>query len=112
MKTHILLSVIWFIFFLLFTGLGIFHSAESRKSLPSIQLKFEGPVAGKIDGVSTGIGAIKKFANDLKKYIQELNKSTQKQNLITALGYFAAALTALFSMFIEIKTSKNSLKSG
>ena len=112
MKTHILLSIIWSLFFLLFAGLGIFHSIESHKSLPSVELKFEGPVAGKISGVSTGIGAIKKFANDLKKYIQELNKSTQKQNLITALGYSAAALTALFSMFIEIKNSRKPLKSG
>jgi len=45
---------------------------------------------------------LKDFANDFNKYLENQNKSNRKMNQLVDCDYFLAALTALFSMVVEI----------
>ncbi len=113
MKASHTLAIIWLIFVIIFASFGIYHFIESTKDIPSIKLELKKPVIGSVVGVSTGIGAVKKFAKEMSEYVDNYNKSSKRQNRIAALGYFAAALTALVSMGIELRNAFNSwLKSG
>ena len=64
-------------------------------------------VVGRINGVSTGMAEMREAVN---AYIDDYNNSTRKQNLFAAAGYGLAALTALFSMGMEIKAVLNIFK--
>lgn len=87
---------IWLIFFVIFLGLALFHCFQTKILVPHHQNK--GQVA-KISGISTGH---KEFVDDFNLFVDELNASNKKMNILAAVGYFAAALTALVSFFSVI----------
>ena len=43
---------------------------------------------------------------DFNSYLDTYNKSSRTQNMLAGIGYFAAGLTALFSMFLELRQQK------
>lgn len=79
----------------MFIFLSVFHFCQSTKKIK--KLKNVGDVAS-INGLKIGI---KEFAEQFNDYINNLNKDNKKINIITALGYLAAAFASLFSYFIS-----------
>ena len=49
---------------------------------------------------------LKEFITDINSYIENLNNSNSLQNIIAGFGYVAAALVALFSLFLELQIIK------
>lgn len=50
-----------------------------------------------INGVSTGIV---EFQEGFGDYVDQLNKDNRRANIVTAVGYFITAGTALLSYFL------------
>ena len=105
------LATIWLIFTLMFAILGFTHLRASRTSID----KFEAepveynPPDVKWDGALTNVEVdkpLRKFVQDFNLFIESYNKSASCQNKLAAYGYFLAALTALFSMILEIKSKR------
>jgi len=103
-----MLQLIWLIFALLFFLLAFYHWRESKKSLNEFHIPdipYWTPPSGGIP-INTGIldkdikKAFKDFEDGFNTYIQKLNKSSAIQNKLQALGYLAACLTAVCSIFI------------
>ena len=74
--------------------LSICYFAQITKNIPSFENKGQ---VSKINGLSIGN---KEFVNDFNNYIDNLNKSNKFQNLMNAIGYSVAFLTALFSFIL------------
>ena len=94
------ITIIWAIFTLLFLCFGIIHIFAAYRSIPPFQIKAEGSV-GKINGIPVHTG-FKNFVTDFNSYLDDQNRSSRFQNWLAAIGYFAASLTALFSMFLTV----------
>ena len=97
-----MLSIVWLIFTVLFLVLGCFHWRASGKSIPPFQVS-ERPLAKQ--GFVGILGAdvdkpLKDFARDFNSYLDHYNKSSRRQNMFQAFGYFLASATALFSFFL------------
>ena len=105
MKRSTRLAIIWICFACIFWGLSYYHCQESHNEITPIKLEFKGPVAGGVMGVSTGIREIKIFAQGVSAYMVERNINDKRQNQIASWGYFIAGLTALLSMYIEIRSN-------
>lgn len=103
-----LLAAIWFVFTLIFSGLGVYHfgaasASISQFNIEDIQYRKE---SVELEKSSTGVGIetrLRKFYLDLNKYITAYNKSTRQQNVIAGIGYVVAAVTAVFAMVIELR---------
>ncbi|MDH5203374.1 MAG: hypothetical protein OEW69_08965 [Nitrospirota bacterium] len=52
---------------------------------------------------------LKNFITDFNAYVADYNKSNSKQNMIAGLGFIAAALVALLSLFLELKIINSSI---
>jgi len=71
--------------------------------MPQFELNPEGEGrVGKIMGVPTSQKDVGSFVRHFNDYIAAYNEASKKQNLYSALGYFAAALTAMFSLVLSI----------
>jgi hypothetical protein len=102
------LAAIWFVFALIFSGLGVYHFGAASASIS--QFNIEDMQYGKgsveLEKPSTGVdieARLRKFYVDLNKYITTYNKSTRQQNVIAGIGYIVAAVTAIFAMVIELR---------
>jgi hypothetical protein len=95
------ITKIWALFGLLFFCLGVFHSCAAGRNIATFEIKAKGSV-GKINGIPVHSG-FENFVNDFNSYIAAQNKSIRNQNILAAIGYFAASATAFFSMGITIK---------
>jgi hypothetical protein len=101
------ITIIWAIFAILFFLFGLFHIRAAGRNIAPFEIKAKGSV-GKINGIPVHTG-FKNFVNDFNSYIRTQNKSTRNENIMAAIGYFAASLTAVFSMFITIERISNPL---
>lgn len=102
------LSIIWFIFTILFLGLGIAHWQEIDNQIPPFivpEFKVgDGTIKISSGGQEAGLEEpVKVFVKDFNDYLKEQNKANAKANRRAALGYFAAAFTALISLFLVWK---------
>jgi hypothetical protein len=102
------LSVIWLVFAALFLILGRWHWIESKSAMPPFELtkrEMDRPDSGvrfKIDIGGTPLDKpLADFVKDFNEYLSAQNDTSRKANLRAAWGYFVAALTALFSMFLQ-----------
>ena len=103
-----LLAAIWFVFVLIFSGLGVYHfgaasASISQFNIEDMQYRKE---SVELEKSSTGVGIesrLRKFCLDLNNYIAAYNKSTRQQNVIAGIGYVVAAMTAVFAMVIELR---------
>jgi len=104
------LVIIWFIFALLFSVLAIIHLNASTKKVAlfkiSERLYNKRPdVEIKIDFAGSDIDEpLENFVKDFNSYINDYNKTSRDQNRIAALGYFLAALTAIVSMILTLRS--------
>ena len=95
---------IWLIFVCLFGYQAIWHYKKVGKSFPLFTT--EGGKVAAINGIQTTENAFRKFVVDVNEYIKNYNESSSSQNKMAASGYFLAALTALFSAWLELKAYK------
>jgi hypothetical protein len=92
----------------MFFCFGIIHIFAAYQGIPPFKIKSEGSV-GKINGTPVHTG-FKNFVKDFNSYLDDQNRSVRFQNWLAAIGYFLAALTALFSMFLTIDRYSNLIK--
>ena len=100
MKTKICISVLWLIFAVLFFLLALHHRAESKRTIPKMEVRrYESDDTTKIarGGVPIEQRLID-FVDDFNKHLDDQDKSNRKANLCAFYGYLLAGLTALVSM--------------
>lgn len=96
------ISIIWVVFTVIFAYLGFSHWIISEKTTPPFEL----PKRTTAVNVEISIGGsdldqpIKDFTLAVNSSLKEQDKLASKQNKIAATGYWAAALTALFSLLL------------
>lgn len=95
------ITIIWALFAFLFFCLGLFHIYAAGRNIAPFEIKAKGSV-GKVSGIPVHTG-FKNFVNDFNSYIAVQNKSSRNQNILAAIGYFAASLTAVFAMVKTIE---------
>jgi hypothetical protein len=91
-----LLSIIWLAFTVVFLALGVRHWRESRTAIS--ELKNTIRVASVI-GIPTATGT-KEFVDQVNEFVKEFNARSSGANRLAALGYLAAAGTALLSAWL------------
>ena len=102
------LAAIWFVFVIMFSGLGVYHFGAASASINLFDIQ---EIQNKQEGIdlatpSTGVDVdtrLRKFTVDLNQYVTAYNKSTRQQNVIAGIGYVVAAVTAVFAMVIELR---------
>jgi len=102
-KSTVIISIIWLVFAGLFFTLAGFHLAESRKTIPKIEVR-RYPSDDTISIKRGGIPIEQRlfdFGDDFNKYLDDQDESNRKANRNAAFGYFAASLTALFAIVLE-----------
>ena len=99
MRTNVFFAIIWLSIAAVFLTLGTYHWKIRGNLLTEVDLHG----VGKIEGVSTGLSQTE---NELNAMIRSYNESTRQQNLIAAVGYWIASLTAIISMIIEIRQAR------
>ncbi|MFZ0133021.1 MAG: hypothetical protein WAK95_10800 [Desulfobacterales bacterium] len=104
-----LLATVWFVFALMFSGLGIYHFGAASAAIGLFEAGTS-PPSMTVDGLPAGPATdvvvekrIQKFSAELNRYIAAYNTSTRQRNVMAGIGYAAAALTALLAMAIELK---------
>ncbi len=99
------ISVVWLIFALMFFFLGLYHWNASEKDVPLFKLSERpGKNWGSIKVLGSDVDQpVKDFAQDFNNYLDEQNRLSKKQNQRSAFGYWLASLTALVSIFLELK---------
>ncbi len=104
-KIKIAISIIWFIFAVLFFGLGFHHWNASKQNIPPFgvsERQWSNMGSAKILGTDID-QPIKDFAKDFNSFLNGYNNSSKKQNQRSAFGYWLAGLTAIISMLLEWK---------
>ncbi|MFH1219412.1 MAG: hypothetical protein V1694_03050 [Candidatus Eisenbacteria bacterium] len=98
-------SGMWLAFTVLFLALGSWHWNESEKRIPPFEIG-KRPAEGKgIEMEFLGLPLdkpLKDFVRSFNTYLDRQNESARIANRRAALGYFAAALTALLSMVLGL----------
>jgi len=104
------LSVIWLIFAALFLVLGVWHLSESKSATPPFELTERAYAElGTVNMLGSDVDEkIEDFVDDFNEYLSDQNKASKKVNQLAAFGFFVAALTALFSMFLAVRDSAQS----
>lgn len=93
---------VWIIFVFIFFGLSCFHFIQSGKKMNKFQAP-ERPLSdmGHITILGSDIDKpLGNFIEGFNSYVDKYNKTSSSQNILAALGYLAAALTAFFSMWL------------
>ena len=96
------LALIWLIFFIIRSILAFIHIRTATKHMKPIDFSFSNATAKKIS--ASAQDELNRFIHEVNGYIDSYNKSSARQHIITALGYYAASLTALFSMFLVLRS--------
>ena len=96
------LVFIWLIFACLFLSLSCFHWNIANKDFPLYKYSEIETNERNVGVGFAGAFSGENFVNNINVYIKEYNKASRSQNILTALGYLLAALTALASFFIEL----------
>jgi len=95
------LAVVWIVFATIFIALGCFHWKKASKSISYLQVKQLIP-----EGVEMkiGLGGVDflEFIDKFNKYIEYYNKTSKNQNKAQAIGYWVAALVAVFSFVLTM----------
>lgn len=105
MKT---LALFWLIFVVLFGVLAYFHFRASRNRITQFNVSERAynkepgiKTEAKISGTDID-EPLKNFVTDFNLYIENYNKTSYQQNILAAVGYLAAAFTALISMVLTV----------
>ena len=91
-----MIQIIWSIFGLIFITLTFFHLYQSTVDIE----KF--PRVGKVRKISgISIGVVE-FQDKFNEYLDKVNKKNKKMHILTAVGYFVAFLTSMFSIYLSM----------
>lgn len=87
---------IWIIFGIMFILLSSFHFFQATQIIKKPNNK-----AGidSIEGIKLGIS---EFIHDFGFYVDDLNKQNKIINILTAIGYLFASVTAFYSYYLSI----------
>lgn len=96
------IALIWLIFFVIRSILGFIHIRTATKHMKPISFSFSDKAAKKI--TVSAQKELNRFIQEVNDYIAGYNKSSTRQHIITALGYYAASLTALFSLLLVLRS--------
>lgn len=100
MKWKISISVLWFVFAVLFFLLALLYCAQSRQTIPEFKMTSI-PSAMDINfGKASLREILEDFAYDFNKHLADQDESNRKANLYACYGYLLAAATALVSMVL------------
>ena len=104
------LSVIWLLFAAVFVILGVWHLSKSRSATPPFELTERAyEELGAVRMLGSDVDEkIEDFVDDFNEYLSDQNEASRKANQLAAFGFFVAALTALFSMFLAVRDSAKS----
>ncbi len=106
MKTMLLeskkaLALIWLIFSVIRSVLGFIHIRAAMKAIEPIRFSLSDSTGRKIS--ASAQEELNRLIGEMNAYIDRFNKSSRRQHIITAIGYYAASLTALFSMLLILR---------
>ena len=87
---------IWLIFAAIFVSLAVYHFWQSASKIKHIESK------GRVKTINTVPLGIGEFVQDFNTYVDELNWRNRIVNVLTGVGYSAAALTAFFSYWLSL----------
>ncbi len=98
---------IWLIFGILFILLSFFHFYQSSQKISEFKVTSRSDNLPEGIQIKVGIAnmdidkPLNDFAKDFNEYLNDYNNSNRTINLISALGYFIASLTAFYSMYLS-----------
>jgi len=97
------LSLIWFVFAVVFLCPGVLHMRMIGKGISSLQVKQE-EWKGECEEADVRIAGvdIEEFVINFNKHIDYYNQTSRKQNKAQAIGYFVASATAIFSLALTL----------
>ncbi len=100
---EIILSVIWLIFSVLFLVLGLYHFKLSKFNIAPFAVPER---LGVIRDSVKKIGfdpdePIRDFITNFNLYLNNHNRSSRRQNIAAACGYWLASIIAVISMILE-----------
>jgi hypothetical protein len=102
MKWKISISILWLVFTVLFFVLAGLHFAESKQTIPKIEVR-KYP-SDRTTSITRGGIPIEQrlidFGGDFNKYLDGQDKSNRRANLYACYGYLLAGLTAFVSMVL------------
>ena len=94
------ITLIWIIISFIFLSLAIYHFRISNSSISHFKLSERPAKNVQISLAGADVDKpIRVFVADFNTFIDDLNKSNSRQNNISALSYFIAFITSLFSIF-------------
>jgi len=101
------LRLYWLFFAVVFFGLGLWHSGQSASAIPPFTVT-QRPVQGTMGLMGMDVDKpLTDFAAEFNAYLTTQNAASRNANRVAALGYFAAGLTALFSMWLGKERSRS-----
>ncbi|MFA5423626.1 MAG: hypothetical protein WC374_07175 [Phycisphaerae bacterium] len=98
---EIILSVIWFIFSILFFVLGFFSFKLSKLIIAPFAMPERADVIR--DAKKYGFDPdepIRNFITNFNTYLKNLDRTSHQQNIAAACGYLLASITAILSMIL------------
>jgi len=96
------LALIWLFFSLMRLVLGFVHIRAAMKTIKPIKFSVSDTTGRKISAAAQE--ELNRLISEVNDYIENFNQSSSRQNIITAFGYYAASLTALFSMLLFLRS--------
>jgi len=96
------LAFIWLFFSILRLILGFIHIRAATKTIKPITFSLSDATGKKIS--ASAREELNRMISEINDYIERHNRSSTRHHIISAFGYYAAALTALFSMLLIIKS--------
>ena len=91
------LFVIWMIFGMLFLFLSGVHLKLSWKKMKLV------PDMTVTDANGIEVSIFKKVTTMINTHVEDLNESGKKQNIVSSIGYLAAAFTAFVSAYLTMR---------
>jgi hypothetical protein len=102
---------IWIVFTFIFLVLSCFHFIAATKIIEPFEIiklkkaKLPGYFVNEYTGVDIQ-APLRNFAKDFNQYIEDYNNQSRNQNILAAIGYGIAFLTALISMILDYRNAQ------
>ncbi len=98
------ITILWFIFVIMFLSLAIFHFYNSTKRIEKINISSRpGAKSMTVKIMGSDIDqTTKDLGDNFNQHIEEINNSNKWNHIITGIGYLLASFTAFFSFYLSI----------
>ena len=93
------ITSIWALFFLVFSLLGYYHFRARSKSISHLKVS-ESDID--LDSIVTygGPPNLEAWVDKFNAHIDYMNETSRHEHLLQAIGYSAATMTSIFSLFL------------